>query len=369
MICPKCGFDQPDGPECMRCGIVVSRYKGPVAGAGSIPVPPPPPAFASGGFQPAAPPPPPPPFSVGRSAGPPPPPPPPVTGGRMYGDPAPEPAGGGTVYQGPLPTPGAVGGTVYGGPGVVHGAKALRNQASERFQVGNLLSETFSIYFSNIIPFVILTTLALSPVLVFGAWASSRGAQDPLALAAEPLSNLLNFFFAPIATAGITYGVFQHMRGRNPSLGTCLSVGLSALLPILLLAIVQGVAIGCATCFFIIPGLMLTVRWIVAVPAAVEERPGLWDALNRSTYLTEGYRWEIFGVLAVLWIFYVAVIAGLTAAFGGEAAIKSGGYMLITSILEILTTGIAATAYCVMYYRLRSIKESIDVDQIASVFA
>jgi hypothetical protein len=179
----------------------------------------------------------------------------------------------------------------------------------------------------------------------------------------------MTFLLAPIATAGLVYGVFQQMRGGSPSLGTCLSIGFSALLPVLGLAIVQGFLVGCATCFFIIPGLMLTVRWVVAVPAAVEERPGIGEALNRSTYLTEGYRWEIFGVLAVLWFLYVGLIAVLTVAFGGESAAQSGGFMLVTSLLEILTTGIAATAYSVMYYRLRSIKESIDVDQIASVFA
>lgn len=27
MICPKCGWEQPDNPACSRCGIVVSRYQ------------------------------------------------------------------------------------------------------------------------------------------------------------------------------------------------------------------------------------------------------------------------------------------------------------------------------------------------------
>ena len=50
MICPKCGFEQPESLECARCGIIVSRYKGPVLGA--APVPPGPPA----GYPPAPPP-------------------------------------------------------------------------------------------------------------------------------------------------------------------------------------------------------------------------------------------------------------------------------------------------------------------------
>jgi hypothetical protein len=35
---------------------------------------------------------------------------------------------------------------------------------------------------------------------------------------------------------------------------------------------------------------------------------------------------------------------------------------------DLLVVGLSATASAVLYYRLRGIKESIDVDQIASVF-
>jgi hypothetical protein len=89
MICPKCGFEQPDSLECMRCGIVVSRYRGPVLGGA-------PAVSGFGGPPPLQPPLPPPPV---RAVG-------------------PEPvAGGGTLYEGPLPgAAGTSGGTVYGGP-------------------------------------------------------------------------------------------------------------------------------------------------------------------------------------------------------------------------------------------------------------
>ena len=31
LTCPKCGFAQEEGPECLRCGIVFSKFKPPVA--------------------------------------------------------------------------------------------------------------------------------------------------------------------------------------------------------------------------------------------------------------------------------------------------------------------------------------------------
>ena len=30
LTCPKCGFEQEDGPECLRCGIIFSKFKPPV---------------------------------------------------------------------------------------------------------------------------------------------------------------------------------------------------------------------------------------------------------------------------------------------------------------------------------------------------
>ena len=29
LTCPKCGFEQGDGPECLRCGIIFSKFKQP----------------------------------------------------------------------------------------------------------------------------------------------------------------------------------------------------------------------------------------------------------------------------------------------------------------------------------------------------
>lgn len=41
MTCPKCGFEQPESPDCVKCGIVIARYKPSQAAAPAYTPPPP----------------------------------------------------------------------------------------------------------------------------------------------------------------------------------------------------------------------------------------------------------------------------------------------------------------------------------------
>jgi hypothetical protein len=318
----------------MRCGVVVSRYKGPVlGGAPGLAEPPPLPSM------PAVPPPLP--LSM-------------ESAGTVYGGPAPAMAasGGGTVY----------GGTVYGpGPAPVTAAVPVQGP----FEIGKILSETFAVYFANFIPFVLLTGLALSPLYLLQAYVTGAGEGSTLAaVSAIPL--MFAAILCPqIATAAITYGVFQQMRGRETSIGDCLRRGLSSLGPVLGLAILQAFGIGFGLIACVVPGILLMVRWAVCIPAAVEERPGVGGALDRSTYLTEGYRGQIFGVLFVLGVLNIGSLMVVVMATGGDQVLQ----LVLSGIKDLLTVGLSATAASVMYYRLRSAKESIDVDQISSVFA
>src|SRR3954468_21710011 len=141
MICPKCGFEQPDSPECIRCGVLVDRYRGPALGADAL-RPPVSPRLPS-------------PMTVGD-----PPPPPP-----------------------PTPALAAVTGTVYGGPPPQ--ATALAPGAFRgTFGVGEIRGETFSIYFANFLPFVLLTALALTPtyILTYFITTNRTPAVSPLVI-------------------------------------------------------------------------------------------------------------------------------------------------------------------------------------------
>lgn len=391
MICPKCGFEQPESPECLRCGVILSRYKGapanatPATPAQPFAVPLPRAAAPSSSFSsPSSPPPLPTGHETVRLALDPPPAAPREPPLFAPSAPAPSPAGG-TVYQGPdAGTPAAE--AMRQAPSFGSLQSSLR-MASRRLGVGEVLSETFAIYSSNLIPFLILTAFAYAPVLLLGGFATQAGKSNGMAPAISVLlvglaSLLLSM---PLSTAAITYGVFQQMRGKDASLGSCLSVGLSCLLPVLsvvgleILVILGLVMVTLVPTFLVarMPGcsllviplllvcvlgfLLLVLRFYVAVPAAVEERPGAIGALGRSSYLTEGERGTIFRIL-----FVIGLLNGLVSA--AAASVPRAG-MVLQPLVSLVMIGLSATACAVIYYRLRSLKESIDVDQIASVFA
>jgi L-cystine uptake protein TcyP (sodium:dicarboxylate symporter family) len=85
------------------------------------------------------------------------------------------------------------------------------------------------------------------------------------------------------------------------------------------------------------------------------------ESLRRSAFLTTGQRGAIFGAVLVLGVlnFGVSLAANLVPVAGP----------VLDAVGTLVTLGLSATTCAVIYYRLRSFHESIDVDQIASVFA
>jgi hypothetical protein len=227
---------------------------------------------------------------------------------------------------------------------------------------GGLLGETFSIYFANFVPFLVLTAVALSPLIALAVARLATDASNPMGTLYELLSNLGSLFCAPLATGCLTYGVLQQMRGIETSVGQCLRVGLSAFLPVLGTSLLQGLVVGLGTVLCIVPGIIFAAMYAVAVPAYIEERLGAGRAMSRSASLTDGYRWPVFCVLFVIGCIQVGLERIATMLVGESAP------WLVLVTVDLVPTGLSGTAGAVLYYRLRAVKESFDIDQITSVF-
>ncbi|ANM29829.1 hypothetical protein ABI59_09930 [Acidobacteria bacterium Mor1] len=230
-----------------------------------------------------------------------------------------------------------------------------------------MIGQTFSVYFANFVPFNLICGVVLAPALILETMAILRenetiGGGDLY----SAVASLLQIFLAPLVQASLTYGVFQHIRNKEVTIGDCLGNGLKRMFPVLGVVILVGLATTVGFILCIIPGILASVILACAVPAAVIERPGVFGALTRSQELTDGHRWTVFGVIFgvgiinIVLVFSLGLIAGLMSLVWG---------MIIATIFGVIVgTALQATAPTLIYYHLRKAKESIDVEEIAAVF-
>jgi uncharacterized membrane protein len=254
-------------------------------------------------------------------------------------------APGGSGYPPPPPLP----------PPVYAGAPA----PSESFSFGDVFGQTFAVYTANFLAFVTITALVSIPAIV-ATLIAGTGRYATL------IPMLIGFVTGPISAGAITYGVYEYLRGRQTTAGECLRVGFANVAPVIGVALLVGLIIAGGLILCVVPGVIAMGMYALAVPVAIQEKLGGMDALRRSASLVKGYRGDVIAVLFVIGLLGggLGMVIGVIAVMIGQA----DKAQLFGQILGILVGGLSATAPAVMYYRLRSVKESVDVHDLASVF-
>ena len=241
-----------------------------------------------------------------------------------------------------------------------------------KLDVGSVIGRTFSVWAANLLPFTLVGVVVLSPVLVGHALlAVSGGASRGI----EGLLNIVSNILGLALTGSVTYGVFQHIRGERAGTGDILRMGMSKLLTVWGTGIMAGLAILLGLCALIVPGLILMVRFWLAVPVAVIESPGASASLSRSTELSEGNRWAIFALALIMFLVQMAVTLTLGAIIGvatlSEGAASPRQAATVQFFIELMVipiVALAAVAPVVAYHDLRKGKEGADVEDLLRAF-
>src|ERR1700722_12751780 len=171
---------------------------------------------------------------------------------------------------------------------------------STRFELGRVIERTFASIRRNFAVFALLALLlagvpasvtgGLLALATTGAPPATAGDSGAVAIGASAFS--ITFFVGAIAgfvlRGAIVYGAVADLNGGRATFGECLSTGSRHVGWLFLLAIVVTVAELCGYLLLIVPGLMMLTAWIVAVPAQVVERTGVFGTMQRSADLTRG---------------------------------------------------------------------------------
>jgi len=220
---------------------------------------------------------------------------------------------------------------------------------------GPLATAAISVEVKNKNPFGLLTMWPFLPIVL--------------------LSLSVYLFLIALVQGALVRATLAYAQGRRASMSDSLRAGLAKALPLIGLLVLMVFAIAFGFVLFVVPAILLYVRWSVASPALVAENLGVFAAFGRSTYLTRGARWQIF-VLQVLSVIAILVVQSIVAGtFGVNVGAPAG--VATPTIAELVATGMIGTATTAawaslqtsLYVELRDWKDGPEADTLADVFA
>jgi hypothetical protein len=238
------------------------------------------------------------------------------------------------------------------------------------FSPGRTLSTSFGVFGRNLMPFLAVTAIISLPYIAVQTVVDYLTIESAAAGRSSYGGGIALFIVQTITfglvQAALTYGTVQDLRGQHAGVSECLKRGLARSGNIVSGAVRYGFLLGLATLLLVIPGIILYLRWWVFIPAMVVEGEEPKQSFQRSVALTEGRRWAIFGLTALIFVVEIAAVIGLATGL----TMAAGEFIadIAVTLLAILFTAFASVAAAVGYYHLRAEKEGVVIEDIARVF-
>jgi hypothetical protein len=245
----------------------------------------------------------------------------------------------------------------------------------EKIDIGRVVQRGFSAIGGNLLPFTLIALLfaalpgfAMNYVLLGQATAGGGLSFGASYWGSYAALLLLTVFGAYLLQATVVRSVILELSGRDTDVQGSLVAALGLVLPMIGLTIVSSIAIAFGMLLLLVPGIILYVMWIVAVPVLVEERTGVFGSLSRSAELTKGSRWQIFGLL-VLFIIFSWVVGLAFGLLGAANPLEQPIMFAVSNGIAALINGVVMAAMLAsLYFELRTVKEGATTDSLASIF-
>ena len=263
---------------------------------------------------------------------------------------------------------------------------AVANRDAKRLDIGRVVQQTFGILGRNLVPFgvasVLMTGLpalvnALSQMDRYKAAAAS-GVRTSLFVGGSAggtgwlgvVGFVLSVVLAPIFFAGLTRAAVQDLDEGSTDVVACLKRGVSDWPGVVGLWILTFLGLMVGFILLFVPGVMLSVAWIVGLPAKVLENLGPVKALGRSAELTRGHRWSIFLLVLIAGVLAAAIELGLFAVGGGMIQMLASPMgLILMPLLTVVLNPIWVAGAAALYHQLRTLRGGFGAQALGEVFA
>lgn len=214
----------------------------------------------------------------------------------------------------------------------------------KRISVGDVVSETFSIYGQNV------AALLGSAIAVFVVVGLLAGLLQTGGALLALLAVIVRLAGHALYTGFVVNLVHDVRDGRrDQTVGDLFSAAAPAIGALILFGVLFGIGVGIGFVFLIVPGLILLTFWSLGAPAIVVERVGPIEAFGRSWNLVRGEAWSVFATLLVV----LLIVLGIGIVLAAIATPLGDGALVVASILSTaITAPVFSLAVSVMYFEL-----------------
>jgi hypothetical protein len=216
-----------------------------------------------------------------------------------------------------------------------------------------LVSATFSVYQRFPLLFLILAAGVVMPYELIVLAVTGAG---PLSLREVSGSTSLTlsvidvFLIGPLISALHVRAVLEIRDGDRPQLASVASKAVTVLPVVIAAVIISTLGIFVGFIAFLVPGILLTLRWAVVAQSAALERGSWTDALRRSADLTRKNYWHVVGLLFLVGAMSWLVTYGVVRAFDHPSTTIAS--FVAGTALQTIVRSFTALATALLYFDL-----------------
>jgi hypothetical protein len=196
-----------------------------------------------------------------------------------------------------------------------------------------LVGESFRLFFAE---FGILFPLGLALALLQEAGLAALQAMAGETRTGLALMSLFGVLSGFAALAVVVLVVRDRLEETARGLDAHVRTVLENIVPLMVVGLAVSLAAGLGLLLFVIPGLYVTARYLVWLPAMLFEGAG-FGALGRAEVLTRGHRWPLVGALALLGLLSLGALMLVSPLLAGVAA---GAGTLAAAAISAVVSGL-----------------------------
>lgn len=155
----------------------------------------------------------------------------------------------------------------------------------------------------------------------------------------------------PLIAAFYIHALRDSDQGREPVPREVVARGLRVLPNVAAAQIVATIGIAIGLLLFVIPGVILLLRWAVVAQAAAIANENWVEALKRSAELTRGHYWHVLGLVLITGVIEIVLLDIGFAVAGSRTGVWE---VIVGIVVETITRSFTALTLSVLFFDLRA---------------